>query len=292
MYVDYIRIYQWNGEGEVALGPPTPQTGTFGLFTDTTPTDGALVTGSTSNVYVWESTLVPGSIAPYEGSNVLTWRTNAKGWFGAGILSNQPVNLFNFGAGTLKFRIKIPANVTFKIGVIDSWGNQYYVSLPANQTKYGLVRNGEWGQVTIPISDLRGPAIDLRMLSYEFVILEEQGTACEFALDDIYVDGGSLVGVGSNAAHGTAALLTNAPNPFRFSTQLRFVLPAAVPYEIAVYDVAGRQVTGFRGIGQTGPNAVRWNGQDDAGHAAAPGVYYYRLIANGRTSVQKAVRLQ
>ena len=30
MYVDYIRIYQWNGQGEVAFGPPTAQRGRFG----------------------------------------------------------------------------------------------------------------------------------------------------------------------------------------------------------------------------------------------------------------------
>ena len=84
---------------------------------------------------------MPASIPPFEGTNVLSWQTNAKGWFGAGILSYQPVNLFNYGAGSLKFRIKIPANVTFKIGVIDSWGNQFYVLFPAGQTKYGLVRD-------------------------------------------------------------------------------------------------------------------------------------------------------
>jgi beta-glucanase (GH16 family) len=195
MYVDYVRVYQWNGQGEVVLGPPTAQFGRFGLYTDNTPTNASLVTGVSSDIYVWESTLVDGTIAPYEGSNGLSWRTNGKGWFGAGIMSRQPVNLFGLGDGYLKFRIKIPANVTFKIGVIDAWGNQYYVELPANQTRYGLVRDGAWGQASIPVSDLRGPAIDLRMLSYEFVILEQNGTACEFALDDIYWEGGLVTGV-------------------------------------------------------------------------------------------------
>ena len=293
MYVDYVRVYHWNGQGEVILGPPTPQGGTFGLLTDTTPTDGALVTGVTSEVYVWESTLIPGTIPPYEGTNGLSWRTNGKGWFGAGILSNQPVNLFNFGAGQLQFMIKIPANVTFKIGVIDTWNNQYYVEFPANQTKYGLVRNGEWGQASIPISDLRGPAIDLRMLSYEFVILEEHGTACEFALDDIYWQGGTIVGADhAGVAPGVAALLPNTPNPFKASTQLRFVLPAAGPYEIVVYNVAGQRVTGFHGIGLAGTNSVHWNGRDEQGSNTGPGVYYYRLISGGHLATQKAVRLE
>ena len=72
-------------------------------------------------------------------------------------------------------KIKIPSNISFQIGIIDAWGNQSYVNFPANQTAYGLTRNGDWGQASIPISDIRGELIDLRMLSYEFVILEVNG---------------------------------------------------------------------------------------------------------------------
>jgi len=203
------------------------------------------------------------------------------------------VNLFALGDGYLKFRIRIPANVTFKIGVIDSWGNQYYVQFPANQTRYGLVRNGAWGQASIPVSDLRGTAIDLRMLSYEFVILEENGTACEFGLDDIYWEGGSVTGADApSVAPRAVALLTNVPNPFYTSTELRFELPATAPYEIAVFDAAGKRVTGFRGIGRAGANAVRWNGRDDQGRNASPGVYYYRFECGGRSASRKVVLLK
>ena len=76
---------------------------------------------------------------------------------------------------------------------------------PANQTTYGLVRDGEWGQASIPVSDIRGTAMDLRMLSYAFVILEENGAACEFALDDIYWDGGHHFGVGGRGRFRPAA---------------------------------------------------------------------------------------
>jgi len=190
MYVDYIRVYEWNEQGEVHLGPPDQEVGTFGLFTDTTPTDNSLVIGEDAEIYVWEGTLAAGSIEPYEGEHGISWVTTGLGWFGAGIMSIQPVNLFGFGDGHLKFMINIPAHVSFQIGIIDAWGNQSYVEFPAHQTTYGLVRDGSWGQAAIPISDLRGELIDLRMMSYEFVILEVNGTQCEFALDDIYWDGG------------------------------------------------------------------------------------------------------
>jgi beta-glucanase (GH16 family) len=293
MYVDYIRVYQWNGQGEVALGPPPARIGRFGLYTDTTPTTSSLVPGVSEEIYVWESTLVDGTLAPYEGSNVLSWRTNGKGWFGAGIMSDQPVNLFDLGDGALKFRIKIPANVTFKIGVIDSWGNQYYVQFPAGQTRYGLVRNGDWGQASIPVSDLRGPAIDLRMMSYEFVILEENGTPCEFALDDIYWEDSPIAGADApGVAPRTAVLLTSQPNPFHGSTELRFELPVSGAYEIEVFDAAGKRVAGFRGIGRAGLNGVRWDGRDEQGRDANPGVYFYRLVSGAHSSCRKVVLLK
>lgn len=196
MYVDYIRAYEWNGQGEVHLGPPTPERRSFGLFTEETPTNGELIPEISSEIYVWEGTLADGTIEPYEGEEVLSWQTTGQGWFGAGIMSVQPLNMFEFGEGHLNFRINIPENVTFKIGIIDAWGNQEYVEFPAYQTTYGLERDGEWGQASIPIDDIRGAAIDLRMLSYSFVILEEHGAAIEFALDDIYWDAPSTLTAG------------------------------------------------------------------------------------------------
>ena len=278
MYVDYVRVYEWNGQGEVHLGPPEFESGLFGLFTEETPVTAELVPEISSEIYVWEGTLTDGTIPPYEGEDALSWQTTGLGWFGAGIMAIEPLNLFDFGDGHLKFRIKIPANVTFKIGIIDAWGNQSYVEFPAHTTKYGLVRDGEWGQAQVPVEEIRGLYIDLRMLSYAFVILEEQGTACEFALDDIYWDDGLGSGVAGGLPGGSRLRLQpNAPNPFRDATKMVFEMPTAGDYELVVYDVAGRRVRGFRGSASAGQNAVRWDGRDAQGAPVASGVYYYRV---------------
>jgi hypothetical protein len=289
MYVDYIRVYEWNGQGEVHLGPPVAEAASFGIYTDETPTNGGLEAEVTSQIYVWEGTLTDGSIPPYEGDNVLSWQTTGLGWFGAGIMSIQPLNLFDFGEGHLNFRIKIPANVTFKIGIIDTWNNQYYVTFPAHQTTYGLTRDGEWGQASIPVSDIRGTAMDLRMLSYAFVILEEHGTACEFALDDIYWDAGNVVGVedGKVADGRKLELRANVPNPFTATTEIQFTLPAGGPYEIAIFDVAGRRVTEINGIGSAGINRVRWDGRDHAGRQVQSGSFFYRLESGSYRETKK-----
>ena len=292
MDVDYVRVYQWKGKGEVTLGPPPAQVGRYGLYTDTTPTSATLTPNVDGDVYVWGNTLVPGTTAPFEGSHVLAWRTNAQGWFGAGIMSRQPLNLFGFGAGNIKFRIRIPANVTFKIGIIDVWGNQSYVTLPANTTQYGLVRNGEWGQVSIPVSQIRGTAMDLRMLSYSFVILEQNGTPCEFAVDDVYWDSGLVTGVDGGEARTGAPRLAVAPNPFRAMTELRFRLVRDVPYELALFDAAGQRVRVLRGLGRAGANSVRWDGRGDDGRHLPPGVYHGRLLSGDGEGTQRIVLLQ
>ena len=291
MYVDYVHVYQWNGQGDVEFGPPAQETGRVGLYTDTTPTTESLVPGVDEDIWVWANTLVNGSIPPYEGANGLSWKTNAQGWFGAGIMSRQPVNLFGLGDGSLKFRIKIPANVSFQIGIIDVWGNQNYVQFPAGQTTYGLVRDGNWGQASIPVSAIRGTAMDLRMLSYEFVILETNGTACEFGLDYIYWEAGSLAGVAAPQARA-GGLMPSAPNPFANTTALRFRLAAPAPYALGVYDGAGRRVTLLRGVGVAGANAVRWDATDDAGHRVRPGVYFVRLESGALAESRRVVVLE
>jgi beta-glucanase (GH16 family) len=287
MLVDHVRVYEWNGQGEVHLGPPPAESGVFGVYTDETPTDGELVPGVTSEIYVWEGTLVDGTIPPFEGQNALSWQTAGLGWFGAGIMAIEPVNLFDFGDGQLEFMIRIPAHVAFKIGVIDAWGNQHYVEFPAHQTTYGLVRDGQWRRASIPVSALRGTLIDLRMLSYPFVILEENGVPCEFALDDIVWTGGVTTGVSGETPAPAAAVevLATAPNPFNAATEIRFELAEAGAYTVVIHDLGGRRVRTFTGDGQAGRNTVRWDGRDERGAHVSSGVYRCRVAtATGAAS--------
>lgn len=293
MYIDYIKVMQWNGQGEVHTGPPVFESGTYGIYTDETPTNNELVVGLDAEIYVWEGTLAPGSIPPYEGENGISWTTTGQGWFGAGIMSIQPVNLFNFGNGNLKFRIKIPANITFKIGVIDAWGNQNYVSFPAGQTTYGLVRNGEWGMATIPVNDLRGLYIDLRMLSYEFVILEEQGAQCQFGLDDIYWEGGTSDVADDYIQPNPVELGDNYPNPFHTFTNITYTVKDASPIRLEIFNLRGQKVkTLVTEWAESGDYSVSWDGTDSADRAVCPGIYLYRLVTAKGFDLKKCILLK
>ncbi len=216
MYIDYVRVSEWNGHGEVAFdyGALSPEAGTFGVYTDDTPTNNELVFGSDAAIYAWGGTVQEGTTPAYEGSNVIAWETTtANSWFGGGVTSLYGKNMSGFVEnGSMKFRIKIPANVSFRIGITDNYTNEQYINFPAGVNQYGLVRNGEWGQVEIPLEDFTG-LVAFQNLGYLFAITSLDGSlpasTFQFAIDDIYwTDGnGSNVPVtGVSVSPGTASL--------------------------------------------------------------------------------------
>ena len=296
MYVDYIQVREWNGHGNVQIGPPEFEGGVYGIFTDTTPVDNGLIAGENAEIYVWEGTLSEGSIPPFEGENGITWTSTGSGWFGAGIMSIQPVNLFNFGDGYLKFRIKIPSNIAFQIGIIDAWGNQSYVEFPSGQTKYGLARDGDWGQASIPIDDIRGDYIDLRMLSYEFVILEVNGASCEFALDDIYWEGGGDVDIiyeNKDLIAKEFILYDNYPNPFNPSSNISYSISNGEHVSIYIFDVNGRKVIELvDDYKSAGTYSIDWNGKNEKGMPVSGGVYFYSIYSEDFRQTKKMILLK
>ena len=192
MYVDYVRVSKWNGHGEVEFSDGTvpPENGVYGVYTETTPFNDKLNFGADGQIYVFSNTLEGSNEAPFEGQEVLSFtKTNDPKWFGMGIASLAGKNMSNYAEeGFLKFRIKIPADIPFIIGLNDNFTNAEDITFPANETKYGLVRNGEWGQVTIPIKDFAGTLAfqDMQYLFRIGSVGEAPRTNFSIAIDDIY----------------------------------------------------------------------------------------------------------
>ncbi|WP_431287918.1 glycoside hydrolase family 16 protein [Roseateles chitinivorans] len=199
MYVDYVRVYELDGKGEVKLGNQTvPEAaGKFGVFTDNAAITNKLQAGSTSDIFLWNGASTgAGNIQPAEGTNVIAWSYNTPGqWLGGGIQARQLRDLTNYRNGNLKFRIKIPANVSFNIGIGDTYTNQNWVNFPANTTAFGLVRNGEWATATVPISTLIGPKVALQSIADIFMFSGDNTKlptqTFQFAIDDVYWDTGT-----------------------------------------------------------------------------------------------------
>jgi glucose/arabinose dehydrogenase len=88
-------------------------------------------------------------------------------------------------------------------------------------------------------------------------------------------------GVGGSAP--AAPTLVAEPNPFQTSTTLRVDVASGEAARIEVYDVRGRRVRVFE---TAQPAAtITWNGTDDAGRELASGVYFARLVVDGRARV-------
>lgn len=196
-YVDYIRVYELDGLGEVKLGVGTqPEVGKFGVFTDNTPVNNQQVPGVSADVFIWnQASLTAGDLPPYEGSGVLAFRYFAPGqWFGGSIQSRQVHDMSGFRGGNIKLKIKAPANVAFRIGIYDTYTNQSSVTFPANTTAYGLVRDGEWGTATIPVAEIAGPKIALQSMLDLFQFFSVDGALpgqqFQIAFDDIVWDSG------------------------------------------------------------------------------------------------------
>ncbi len=78
----------------------------------------------------------------------------------------------------------------------------------------------------------------------------------------------------------TTQLAPCRPNPFRGSVALSFTLAEAGPVDLALYSVDGRRLrTLVRGHQAAGQHALTWDGRDENGAQAPPGVYYLRLVS-------------
>jgi len=95
------------------------------------------------------------------------------------------------------------------------------------------------------------------------------------------------------ALPAATALLAPQPNPARGSVLLAFALATPGPVELSVYSVDGRRVRSLMsGHQAAGVYRMTWDGQDEARHPAAAGVYYLQLSAAGRRFNRSLVMLR
>jgi hypothetical protein len=89
------------------------------------------------------------------------------------------------------------------------------------------------------------------------------------------------------------ALYVASPNPFRGSTTLRFTVPETMPVTLRVHDVSGRLVRELlaRPV-EAGQHRLTWDGLDERGRRASPGVYFIRLTAPGADRLVKTALLR
>lgn len=85
--------------------------------------------------------------------------------------------------------------------------------------------------------------------------------------------------------------LSLSPNPFREELEISFTSPAGGQVQLSIYDLAGRLVRRHGPLNLSGePRRWTWNGHAESGESVTPGIYFVRLISEGRTETRKIVR--
>jgi hypothetical protein len=114
-----------------------------------------------------------------------------------------------------------------------------------------------------------------------------------FAMDGIaYVADGSNLGFYDCTAvtgiedenqilPASLTLISNYPNPFNSSTNVKFVLTSPVNVKLDVFDILGRNITTIvDGTFNAGEHTVNWNGKNISGQQVASGRYFIKADFN------------
>ncbi len=146
----------------------------------------------------------------------------------------------------------------------------------------------DWQEVAFDLSPYEGESAQIR-----FRFGSDGGTAREgWYVDDVSVDGFFINWSTVTTADAGTRLILHAggTNPVRSAAAIRFALGSAAPASLRIYDAQGRLVRTLvdRPLG-AGSYALEWDRSTQAGHRAAPGVYFYRLQAGDEEIARRIV---
>lgn len=163
MYVDWIRLYS-HPETEIYLGTDYEESGNFGIFTETVPVNNALTYieegqegpdfnyGNQAVLYIWNNLTETAPPAPSEGSACWSFTAAAGIWYGMGVMVPNFRNMTNYSDGYLHMDMATTTNETIKIGIKSSVGGESWIPLEVGEDQFGLVRDGNWHEVRIPLN--------------------------------------------------------------------------------------------------------------------------------------------
>ncbi|MCE5186263.1 MAG: Ig-like domain-containing protein [Planctomycetaceae bacterium] len=163
MYVDYIRLYS-HPQTEIYMGADE-ESGNFGVFTETVPVNSRLtyVTegqegpdfyySDKAALYIWNNLTetTPPAGTP-EGSECWSFSAAAGTWYGMGVMTPTFRNMNNYSDGIMHLDMATTTNETIKIGIKTSVGGESWLPLEVAGEQFGLVRDGQWHEVRIPLN--------------------------------------------------------------------------------------------------------------------------------------------
>jgi beta-glucanase (GH16 family) len=217
MYVDWIRLEE-NPHTEIFLGADTEETGNFGVFTETTPVNNALVYGDSTDpafeygpeaaLFTWNNmaeALV--SADPSEGSEVWTFNIAGGQWFGMGVFLPNFRNMRNYSDGFLHFDVKTTLTNNIRIGIKSSRGGESWQSLGDGTAGLGFARDGQWHTVTIPLNGYSNT--DFNTIHQIFMVAADSASSSTtLSIDNVYWEPS---GVRPKPSNGNFGVFTETP---------------------------------------------------------------------------------
>ena len=83
------------------------------------------------------------------------------------------------------------------------------------------------------------------------------------------------------------------PNPFNFSSQIRFYLKYSTKIKLSIYDLKGLRVkTIFSGKKSNGFHTLNWYGRDNYGYSVGSGIYFILIKSEKQYETQKVMLLK
>jgi len=77
--------------------------------------------------------------------------------------------------------------------------------------------------------------------------------------------------------------ISNSPNPFNPVTTIEYFIPSNGIVELSIYNLLGQKVKTLVNESMAkGEHSVVWNGKDDNNSSVASGIYFYRLMSDGK----------
>jgi len=88
-------------------------------------------------------------------------------------------------------------------------------------------------------------------------------------------------------------LKQNYPNPFNPETTIGYSIASPGNVTLEIYNTRGQMIKVLVDeYKDTGKYEVQWNGKDHNGRELPSGVYYYKLVTNGKHVVKKMILLK
>jgi hypothetical protein len=178
--------------------------------------------------------------------------------------------------------------------------NHNYVRAVVNGVQH-ITTGGGGAPLYAP--NLTWPNVVTGTMAHHFCIVDIDRGVLHFSAitkDDVLIDsltiflpGAGVPDRGDAPGNTYLDLGTASPNPFYLHTEIELSLSREMDVVVAIYDVDGRVVRNLidHRIGP-GKYLVEWDGMDDVGFAAPPGLYFCRVQSAGEVDVEKLVLLK